>query len=119
MVSEPLFSSRSTLSGSSKAALDRYIAVSQIGITLSSLILGAYGQATLPQHISPLLADLGGFQEGAAEATSALIILVGLTMLQVIFGELLPKSISLQYPAQTALFSVVPMAADRSARAML
>jgi len=35
-------------------ALDRYIAASQIGITLSSLILGAYGQATLPPRLAPL-----------------------------------------------------------------
>ena len=35
--------------------LDRYIAVSQVGITLSSLILGAYGQATLAPRVAPLL----------------------------------------------------------------
>src|SRR5918992_1825406 len=39
--------------------LDRYIAVSQIGITLSSLILGAYGQATLAPRVSPLLVRFG------------------------------------------------------------
>ena len=33
--------------------LDRYIAASQVGITLSSLILGAYGQATLAPHLAP------------------------------------------------------------------
>lgn len=36
-------------------ALDRYIAASQVGITLSSLILGAYGQATLAPRLAPLL----------------------------------------------------------------
>ena len=35
--------------------LDRYIAASQIGITLSSLLLGAYGQATLAPRLAPLL----------------------------------------------------------------
>src|SRR5918994_4832799 len=39
--------------------LDRYIAVSQIGITLSSLILGAYGQATMAPRLSPLLERFG------------------------------------------------------------
>ena len=37
------------------AALDRYIAASQIGITLSSLILGAYGQATIAPRVAPLV----------------------------------------------------------------
>ena len=36
-------------------ALDRYIAASQVGITLSSLILGAYGQAVLAPRLAPLL----------------------------------------------------------------
>lgn len=90
--------------------LDRYVAACQIGITLSSLVLGAYGQATLPDHISPLLSDLGGLQEGGAQATSAVVILFGLTGLQVVFGELLPKSVSLQFPTQTALACALPMA---------
>src|SRR5918994_3464040 len=41
------------------AALDRYIAVSQIGITLSSLILGAYGQAALAPRFAPLFERVG------------------------------------------------------------
>src|SRR6188472_2646760 len=51
--------------------LDRYIAASQVGITLSSLILGAYGQATLAPRIEPLLVRLGGLQPHTAESTAA------------------------------------------------
>ena len=35
------------------AALDRYIAACQIGITLSSLVLGAYAQATFAVWLAP------------------------------------------------------------------
>ena len=35
-------------------ALDRYIAASQVGITLSSLILGAYAQASIAPRVAPL-----------------------------------------------------------------
>lgn len=90
--------------------LDRYVAACQIGITLSSLVLGAYGQATLPAVISPLVKDLGGFQEAGAQAASATLILVGLTSLQVLFGELLPKSLALQFTTQIALLTTIPMA---------
>ena len=41
----------------SPAALDRYIAVCQIGITLSSLVLGAYAQATFAVWLTPLFAS--------------------------------------------------------------
>jgi CBS domain containing-hemolysin-like protein len=88
--------------------LDRYIAVSQIGITLSSLILGAYGQAALAPTVAPLLAR-AGMQEAAAESTAAVLILLGLTVLAMIVGELVPKSLALQDPTRTALATVLPM----------
>jgi putative hemolysin len=39
--------------------LDRYIAACQVGITLSSLVLGAYGQATLALAAAPRLEARG------------------------------------------------------------
>src|SRR5215213_7820183 len=89
--------------------LDRYIAASQVGITLSSLILGAYGQATLAPRIAPLFERFGRMQPESAESTSAALVLIFLTILAVILGELVPKSIALQNPTGTALFTVLPM----------
>jgi putative hemolysin len=88
--------------------LDRYIAVSQIGITLSSLILGAYGQATLAPRVSPLLVRFG-VDPASAESSAAVLVLLVLTFLAMIIGELVPKSIALQDPTRTALFTVIPM----------
>jgi putative hemolysin len=88
--------------------LDRYIAASQIGITFGSLVLGAYGQARLSPVLAPLLVR-AGFEPDSAESTAAAAILIGLTILGVIFGELVPKSLALQYPTQVALWTVVPM----------
>ncbi|MBI4885762.1 MAG: HlyC/CorC family transporter [Acidobacteria bacterium] len=93
----------------SPAELDRYIAACQIGITLSSLVLGAYAQHTIAVWLAPLLARLGGMQEIAAQSTSAAAVLFVLTVAQVIFAELVPKSLALQYPTQAALYTLVPM----------
>jgi putative hemolysin len=90
-------------------ALDRYIAVSQVGITLSSLVLGAYGQADLAPRLSPFLADWAGLEMVAAQSTAAVTILLALTASQMVLGELVPKSLALQYPTQTALYTVIPM----------
>jgi CBS domain containing-hemolysin-like protein len=91
------------------ARLDRYVAACQIGITLSSLVLGAFSQATLAKELVPLFAGLGGLQEAAAQSTSAIVVLVGLTILQVVFGELVPKSLALQHSTAVALFTFTPM----------
>ncbi|MRR54464.1 MAG: HlyC/CorC family transporter [Deltaproteobacteria bacterium] len=91
------------------AKLDRYVAVCQIGITLSSLVLGAYGQATLAVELAPLFERWGDMQTVAAQSSSAVVVLLGLTLLQVVLGELVPKSLALQYPARIALLTVEPM----------
>jgi len=90
-------------------ALDRYIAASQVGITLSSLILGAYGQATLAPRLMPLLERFDRMEPATIESVSAGIVLTFLTALAVILGELVPKSLALQNPTRTALFTVLPM----------
>ena len=91
------------------AALDRYVATCQIGITLSSLVLGAYGQATLAVALAPLLSDLGRLQPLVAESTAAVVVLIALTVFQVVFGELVPKSLALRNPTGMALYTVLPM----------
>jgi putative hemolysin len=90
-------------------ALDNYVAASQIGITISSLMLGAYGQTVVATALSPLLARLGNLAEPVAFSISATGILILLTTLQVVFGELFPKSVALQYPERLALATLIPM----------
>ena len=93
----------------SPAALDRYIAACQIGITLSSLVLGAYAQRTIAVWVAPFFVEWGGLQGVAAQSTSAASVLLVLTVAQVIFAELVPKSLALQYPTQSALYTLIPM----------
>ena len=89
--------------------LDTYVATCQIGITLSSLLLGFFGQSQITPVVASLLAGLGGVAETAALSITATLVLIFLTILQVIFGELVPKSIGIQYPEQLALLTTLPM----------
>jgi CBS domain containing-hemolysin-like protein len=89
--------------------LDRYIAGCQVGITLTSLVLGAFGQATLAVELRPLFERWGHLQAAAAQSTSTAVVLIALTTLQMVLSELVPKSLALQKPTQTALWTVRPM----------
>lgn len=90
--------------------LDNYIAASQVGITLSSVVLGIYGQQQIAPLVEPLLARLPFISsQVAAGGIAALLVLIVLTTLQVILGELVPKSIAIQYPEQVAFMTVLPM----------
>lgn len=89
--------------------LDRYIAVSQVGITLSSLILGAYGQASVAPRVVPLFQRVLNVDLQTAESTAAVTVLLALTALAMVLGELVPKSLALQDPTRVALATVLPM----------
>lgn len=83
--------------------LDAYVAACQIGITLSSLVAGAYGQAQLTPLLEPALGGIGG------RAVAVLIVLVSITAVQVVLGELLPKTVALRYPERLAMATLPPM----------
>ena len=89
--------------------LDRFIAACQVGITLSSLIAGAYAQAAMAPVAAPLLVRWAGLEPAAALQVSAIAILAVLTVLSVILGELVPKSVALANPTQTLIYTVIPM----------
>lgn len=104
--------------------LDRYVAACQLGITVSSLTLGAFGQRYVADHLAgplnslveasaPLLVPLNVNPELAGEAAAvsiaATLVLLLFTTLQVVFGELLPKSVAVQYPERLALAVVLPV----------
>jgi|RhiMethySRZTD1v2_1073278.scaffolds.fasta_scaffold31322_4 CBS domain containing-hemolysin-like protein len=90
-------------------ALDRYVGASQIGITISSLTLGAFAQATVSLPLAPLFEGWFGLTRVSAVSASTISVLVALTSVQLVIGELVPKALALQYPTETALATVLPM----------
>ncbi len=89
--------------------LDNYIAACQLGITLSSLILGYYGKAVITPMVVPLLSDSGLVAQAAAVSIAATGVLVVLTVIQVALSELAPKTVGIQFPEPTALLLVSPV----------
>lgn len=90
--------------------LDRYIAAVQLGITIASIGLGWVGEATLASVLEPLLEWLPYVEKTIAVHSIATgIAFAVVTFLHVVVGELMPKSIALQYPERTALFIANPM----------
>ncbi|WP_337193115.1 hemolysin family protein [Deinococcus xianganensis] len=82
--------------------VDNYVAACQIGITLSSLIAGAYGQSQLTPLLTPVFGPAG-------QAVAVIAVLILITSLQVVLGELLPKTVALRYPERLALATLRPM----------
>ncbi len=79
--------------------LDNYVAACQVGITLSSLIAGFLGQ----DRLTPVFENYGG------RAAAIIVTLIIITALQVILGELLPKTAALRYPEKLAIATLRPM----------
>jgi putative hemolysin len=77
----------------------RFIAAMQLGVTATSLAIGAVGEQVLAQVFDPFLATAIAF------AFAFLII----TFLHVVVGELVPKGIALRYSERTALAVSAPV----------
>lgn len=82
---------------------DRWIATAQLGITLASLGLGMYGEHAIAGWIDGPLESLFGFNETAAHSISIVLALMLMTFAHVVVGEMVPKSLALQFAEHTAL----------------
>ena len=92
--------------------LDRVVSGVQVGITLTSLGLGALGELTLAAILRPTLDWLPGRPAVIVlHAMSLALAFALLTVLHVVLGELVPKSLSLQRAERVALLVAVPFAA--------
>lgn len=90
--------------------LDKFIAAVQLGVTISSIGLGWVGEGTLARIIEPLFVFLPGIGKNIATHTVSVSIAFALiTFFHVVLGELIPKSIALEYTEKTALLVARPM----------
>src|SRR5574344_102134 len=90
--------------------LDRFVAAVQLGVTISSIGLGWVGESTLAAMLYPLFNFIPHqFQVIAVHSVATTCAFILITVLHVVIGELVPKSIALQYPEKTSLFIALPM----------
>ncbi len=86
--------------------LDGYLAVSQLGITLSSLGLGWIGEPAVAALIEPILGEL--LPAGVIHLVAFALGFGFITFLHVVFGELAPKTFAIQEAERVALL-VAPL----------
>jgi CBS domain containing-hemolysin-like protein len=85
--------------------LDRLLSTTQLGITLSSLALGWIGEGTMAVLLAVVLSRLplsATNQQFAAHSLAIPLAFVLIAYLQIVLGELCPKSMALLYPEQLA-----------------
>ena len=101
-------------SGGAKCALDlaadpsRFLSTVQIGITLISVVAGAYSGASLGGPVADRLAPFGMDPE-TAETVGFGLVIVLVTFLSLIIGELVPKQFALRSPEPIAVIVSRPM----------
>jgi CBS domain containing-hemolysin-like protein len=88
---------------------DRFIAATQLGITLASLGLGWIGEPALGHMLQPII-DLfpAEIESEVSHSISSGFAFAIITFLHVVVGELAPKSIALQNPERTSLIVAQP-----------
>jgi magnesium and cobalt exporter, CNNM family len=92
------------------SAPDRYIAATQLGITMASLGLGWMGEPSLAAMVEPPLEFLPPHLATATAHTVAIAIAFTIiTAIEIVFGELTPKWIALERSEATALWVVRPL----------
>ncbi|WP_440902133.1 hemolysin family protein [Actinosynnema sp.] len=84
---------------------NRFLATIQIGITLAGFLASATAAVSLAAPLVPLLSFVGG----AADAVAVALVTIVLTFVTLVFGELAPKRLAMQYALRWALLVAKPL----------
>lgn len=86
------------------------LATIQVGLTLLSTIASAYAATKITVALTPLLEKSSiNFIAQNAEGISLALIVIVITYLTIIFGELIPKSLAIKFSERFALFAARPI----------
>src|SRR5579884_1902490 len=94
-------------SGGAQCALDlaaepgRFLSTVQSGITLISIINGAFSGASLGEPAADRL-ELAGLSHGTAHTVGYGLVIVIITFVSLVIGEIVPKQIALRSPEPIA-----------------
>ena len=101
-------------SKSAKAALnlanspDRFLSTIQIGITLIGIVTGLYSGDVFSVYLAPVFENLG-VSVTTAFTLAKIIIVIAVTYLTIIFGELVPKRVGMTAAEKVAKVIARPM----------
>lgn len=87
----------------------RFLSTVQVGITLVGILAGAFGERALSTPLEDALARMPGLEPYAAGLALAFVVMV-ITYLSLVFGELVPKRLALAYPESIATLIARPLA---------
>ena len=88
----------------------RFLATVQIGVTVVGSLASAVGGATAVEYLKPILASSAyEFIREGAEALSIGIVVLLVSYLSLILGELAPKTVGLQYADRMSLLVAKPI----------
>lgn len=82
---------------------ERTLSIIQIGITMVGAIAAAVGGAGAGDSLEPYFIRNFSLSEGSAEALSLFLVVLPITYLSVVVGELVPKTLALRNPARIVL----------------
>src|SRR5215210_1686346 len=91
--------------------LDRYLAATQLGITMASLGLGWIGEPAVASVLEPVLHDGMGLGVEAVEVIAFMLGFALITLFHITLGELAPKTIAILRPDATTLAIAWPLRA--------
>ena len=86
----------------------RFLPTVQVGITLIGVVAGTFGGARLSATLGPVLDSIPGVAPYGGEAAIFLVVVL-ITYLSLILGELVPKQIALRDPESIATLVARPM----------
>ncbi len=86
---------------------EQFLATVQIGVTVMGTLAGAYGGASLAKHLSPLVRGTW-LAESADKVALALVVGI-ISYLELVVGELVPKSLALRAADRFSLIIARPM----------